>query len=85
MKHLSDYAIKRLADRAERIERERETRKDRLKAILWAVGDGIAWVVIVIAITTATMLDSESFVPGIVLGVSVFYLAIYGAVRGVLG
>ena len=87
MKHsnLSDYAIKRLAQRKIDSDYQKELKKYRLKKIAWIFGDLTAWIVLIIAITALAMLDSASYTPGYVLGISVFYLAVYGAIRGVLG
>jgi len=82
---LSDYTMHRLRQRDDAREKERQERIDLIKSIAWGIGDVLAWVVLFIGIVAVAFADSESFVPGIVLGVCAVYLAIYGAFRGVLG
>lgn len=82
---LSASSIHRIRRMEEAIQRQRQERIERIKEIAWGIGDAIAWVVLFIGIAAVAFADSESFVPGIVLGVCAVYLAIYGAFRGVLG
>jgi len=87
MKHrnLSDYAIKRLKQRKEDSDFQKELRRENQKRIFFAITDALAMVLVVVAITCLAMLDSVSLVPGIVFGVLVIVLTVYGAFRGVLG
>lgn len=71
------------AMRAARLRKEAERDKKRRK--LERILDPIAYLGGVIAIIAISALDSQSWVPAIALGVSMVYLAIYGAWRGVLG
>jgi fatty acid desaturase len=83
---LSDFAIHRLRQLEHAREQEKKERLEKIKSIAWIVGDVFAWVFGIIAIVAVSMLDSEPWViPTLVLGVSVLYLALYGAIRGVLG
>lgn len=88
-RQLSEYAVyrlqKRLQAREEQARIDKENRKRKIKAILWLVGDVFAVLVLMVAITTLSMLDSPSYTPTIIFGISVFILTIYGAARGVLG
>jgi len=79
-------AIHRLRQIEEAREQERQERIDKAKSIAWYIGDVFAWVFGIIAIVAVSTLDSEPwFIPALALGVSAIYLALYGAIRGVLG
>ena len=83
---LSELAIHRLRQIEEAREQEKQERIEKIKSIAWIVGDVFAWVFGFIAIVAVSMLDSEPwFIPALSLGVSAIYLALYGAIRGVLG
>lgn len=83
---LSEFAIHRLKQLEEAREQERKERLEKAKSIAWIVGDVVAWAVGIIAIVAVSTLDSEPWtIPAIALGVSAIYLALYGAIRGVLG
>ena len=83
---LSDFAIHRLKLLEEAREQEKKERLEKIKSIVWIVGDVFAWVFGIIAIVAVSTLDSEPwFIPALALGVSAIYLALYGAIRGVLG
>jgi fatty acid desaturase len=83
---LSDFAINRLRQIEESREQEKKERLEKIKSIAWTVGDVFAWIFGIIAIVAVSTLDSEPwFIPALALGVSAIYLALYGAIRGVLG
>ena len=71
------------AMRASRLRKEAERDKKRRK--LERILDPIAYLILTVALLAIVTLDSDSWVPAIALGLSMVYLAIYGAWRGVLG
>ena len=86
--NLSDYAIKRLAQRKIDSDYQKELRRENQKRIFFAITDALAVGLLIVAIACLMSIDSAldlgSFTPAIVFTVLTISLTVYAAFRGVL-